>query len=233
MFACLIATGRSAARSNDSTIRIVRLLPVMFVLVSLVGMPTMSAPAAITFSFFAAWYLLLVDSSALDRVLRPMTRQPVWIGLWALVVVFAVGTAYSAGHGLRVAARAAQFDWPYSYGFSIPETGPAGQFRWAGKRGVIVLPAPKPWMKLTVSVNHADVFRKPVDVRVWRDSEKVLQATLKTLDPVTQYVRVPDGEKRIILQTEVNRVVRPADFGLSDSRELGLMVAWDFVDSPP
>jgi hypothetical protein len=27
--------------------------------------------------------------------------------------------------------------------------------------------------------------------------------------------------------------VRPADYGLSDKRELGLRVEWDFVDAPP
>jgi hypothetical protein len=27
--------------------------------------------------------------------------------------------------------------------------------------------------------------------------------------------------------------VRPADFGLRDARELGLLVGWEFVDAPP
>ena len=234
MFAYLIVTARSHDRSKRSMTGIVRFLPIMFTLVSLVGMPTMSAPAAITFSLFAAWYLLLIDSSALDRMLRPvLSSSSLWIVMWALVAIFAAGTAYSARHGLRVAARAAKFDWPYAYGFSGQEVGPAGQFRWTERRGVIVLDAAKPWMKLTVSVNHADVARKPVDVKVWRDGEEVLRTTLHSTDPVTEYVHVPAGEQRFVLETQVNRVVRPADFGLADTRELGLMVAWDFVDSPP
>lgn len=234
MFAYLIVTGRSHNRSKSSMTGIVRFLPIMFTLVSLAGMPTMSAPAAITFCVFAAWYLLLIDSSPLDRMLRSaLSVSSLWIVVWAVVAVFAAGTAYSASHGLRVAARAAEFDWPYSYGFYGPEMGPVGEFRWTGKQGVIVLQAPKPWMKLTVSVNHPDLAREPVDVKVWRDSEEVLRATLKTTNPVTEYIRVPAGDKRIVLETQANRVLRPADFGLQDPRELGVMVAWDFIDAPP
>lgn len=233
MFASLVAAGRPNRGSNRPVTNIVRLLPVMFVLVSLVGMPTMSAPAAITFSLFAAWYLLLIDSSMLDGPLRGVVdRSSVWLGVWALVAIFATGTVYAARHDLRAAARASEFGWPYSYGFSIPESGPAGEFRWAGRRGVVVLDAPRPWMRLTVSVNHADVIRKPVDVKVWRDNEQVIGTTLNSTEPVTEYVRIPAGKKRIVLQTEVNRVVRPSDYGAADSRELGLMVTWDFVDAP-
>jgi hypothetical protein len=97
---------------------------------------------------------------------------------------------------------------------------------------VTVVDAPGPWMKLTVSVNHPDVAQKPVDVRVWRDGEEVISASLNDSRPVTEYVRVPEGHPRIVLETWVNRVLRPADFGVPDARELGLMVQWEFVDTP-
>src|SRR5207245_4366051 len=83
MFAYLIVAGRSFDRSKNSTTGIVRCLPVMFTLVSLVSMPTMSAPAAITFSVFAAWYLLLLASSRLDRMLRPVLHSSaLWPFVW-------------------------------------------------------------------------------------------------------------------------------------------------------
>jgi hypothetical protein len=245
LFAYLLIAGRSKDGSTRSVTKIVRLLPVMFVLVSLVGMPTMSAPAAVTFAIFAAWYLLLVDSSALDSPLcwKIAGHSSVWLAMWAVVAIFAAGTAYAARHELRGAARAAEFDWPYSYGFYEPESGPAGEYRWVGRRGVIVLQAPKPWMRLTISLDPVDgdlrlesllrnaVLRKPLDVRVWRDGEEVLATALHSTNPVTEYVRIPAGRKRIVLETQVNRVLRPADFGLKESRELGVSVAWDFVDS--
>ena len=38
---------------------------------------------------------------------------------------------------------------------------------------------------------------------------------------------------RVVLETWVNRVVRPQDFGSADPRTLGLMVQWEFIDEPP
>jgi hypothetical protein len=87
-------------------------------------------------------------------------------------------------------------------------------------------------MRLTVSINHSDLSRKPVDVRVWCNDRVVLEKTLQTPDPVTEFVRMPDGEDRVVLETWVSRVMRPRDFGGSDPRDLGLMVQWDFVDAP-
>ena len=127
--------------------------------------------------------------------------------------------------------RAARFGWPYSYGFFAPEAGPNGEFRWAGRRAVTVLEAPKPWLRLTVSVNHADVARKPVDVALWRDGEEVLTRTLHSTEPVITYARVPEGHPRIVLDASASRVVRPADYLGEDSRDLGVMVQWEFVDS--
>ena len=242
MFAYLVVAGRSKPGSIRSVTKIVRLLPVMFVLVSLVGMPAMSAPAAVTFAIFSAWYLLLIDSSGLDGALSWKSSR-LWLAMWALVAIFAAGTGYAARHELRGAARAAEFDGPYSYGFYDPESGPEGEYRWVGRRGVIVLEAPKPWMRLTISLEPADgdlrlesllrnaVLRKALDVRVWRDGEEVLATALHTTKPVTEYVRIPAGRKRTVIETHVSRVVRPADFGLTDSRELGVSVAWNFVDA--
>jgi hypothetical protein len=71
-----------------------------------------------------------------------------------------------------------------------------------------------------------------VAVRVWRDGEEVLAASLATNAAVTRRIRVPAGHSRIVLETWVDRSVRPADFGSPDSRELGLMVRWGFADGP-
>jgi len=46
--------------------------------------------------------------------------------------------------------------------------------------------------------------------------------------PITRYVALRDGNKGMMVETWVNRSVRPADFGLQDRRELGLLVEWDF-----
>ena len=134
----------------------------------------------------------------------------------------------------RPPLRAIKADWRYSYGFYQPEPeAGGGEHRWAAQHAVDVFPTPKPWMALTVWVNHADIASKPVDVKVWRDRALVLQTRLTTTQPVTQYVRVPGHDTRVELETWVSRVLHPRDFGVADARDLGLLVKWTFVDAPP
>ena len=56
------------------------------------------------------------------------------------------------------------------------------------------IPAPKPWMRLTVSVNHLDIATHPVDAKVWCDDHLVLQTTLRTTAPGDRVrARFPKG----------------------------------------
>lgn len=231
-FGWFVLTTRTSGRRGLSASAVKGIL-VAIAFISLVGMPTQNAAVTMTFWTMAFWYVSLVTGPQPDAAGAARMTKATWLAVWAIVAMCTAGTGYFARHQLRVPSRAVTFGWPYTYGFSGPETGPAGPFRWAEKRGVIVLEAPKPWLKLSVAVNHADIARKPVDVKVWRDSEEVLRTTLTTADPIVKYVRIPGGHQRVVLDTWVSRVVRPADFGLQDSRELGLMVGWDFVDASP
>ncbi len=74
---------------------------------------------------------------------------------------------------------------------------------------------------------------RPVDVKVWRDRQLVVEERLTSTAPVTKYISVPDGDRRLLLETWVSRVIRPRDVGVADDRELGLLVKWDFLDAPP
>lgn len=230
-FGWFVLTARPSGQSRWAA-GAIRGALVAIALISTLGMPTQNLAVTLTFWTLAFWYVLLAGESSPPSAVKEPTPAGAWIAVAAVLAICVAGTAYSARHALRVPFRAAQFGWPYSYGLFAPETGPNGEFRWAGRRAVTVLDAPQPWMRLTVSVNHADVSRKPVAVTVWCDSVQVLTATLANSDPVTRYVRVPDGHPRIMLETWVNRVVRPADYGAADARELGLMVQWEFVENP-
>jgi hypothetical protein len=101
-------------------------------------------------------------------------------------------------------------------------------------------------MALTMSVNHFKIAGgsspsgishnapiRAVDVKVWRDQQLVAEEHLTSTAPVTEYISVPDGDKRVLLETWVSRVITPRDVGVADDRELGLLVKWDFVDAPP
>jgi hypothetical protein len=134
---------------------------------------------------------------------------------------------------MRPPFRQAAADIDYTYGFYPPE--PGGTLRWARQRAVDVIPVPrdKRWLQVTFLVQHIDLPQKPVDVKVWANRQLIAQTRLATIEPVTRYFRVPDGDKRVALETWVSRTLLPRDFGVPDDRELGLLVDWKFVDAPP
>ena len=57
-------------------------------------------------------------------------------------------------------------------------------------------------------------------------------ARLTDIVPITRYVAVRENRTRMTVETRVSRSVRPADYGFTDRRELGLLVDWDFVTAP-
>ena len=82
-------------------------------------------------------------------------------------------------------------------------------------------------------MNHIDIGARPVDMKAWVDGHLVVDTRLASTAPVTKYVRVPDGETRVLVETRVSRVIKPSDFGVPDDRELGLLVKWRFMTAPP
>lgn len=204
---------------------------IAFALISMFGVPGQDVSVSFTFWTMAFWYVLLAGEPQ-PTIWFNLFRS--WAAVAVVLVLFTAGTLVAATGNLRVPVRNQHLGHQYSYGFYGPEPdGAGGEVRWARKRAVIVLEAPKPWMKLTVSVNHADIMRRPVAVKVWRDREIVLDTQLATTEPVTRYITLSRDEKFVFIETWVNRFVRPSDYGLGDNRELGLLVKWTFVDSAP
>jgi hypothetical protein len=204
-------------------------------IISLVGMPTQHVAVTLTFWTLAYWYARLVGRPVeTSRDTAGARNRFNWLVVLGLAVTCSLGTWYLARHELRIANLAMRVGWDYSYGLYDAEREPNGRvFRWTMQRAVAVIPAPKRWLKLTVLVNHADLAAKPVQAKVWRDGVLVLDRRLTQIAPVTEYLRVRDGDARVALDFWCSRVFRPSDVGLNDSRELGLQVNWDFVDGPP
>lgn len=201
---------------------------VAFAAVSLVGMPGQDISVVITFWTIAFWYATLVGVPPTHALSRRA-----WALIAAIVLVYAAGTTYEAATRLRPLVRAQHFGIPYAYGIYAPEPdGQGGEFRWAQRRGAIVVDAPQPWMEIDVGVNHLDVAEKPVDVKVWVDGRLILETTLTSAEFVRRHVPVGRREARARIETEVSRVVRPRDFGVDDDRELGLLVRWQFLERP-
>jgi hypothetical protein len=215
--------------SIPSTAWAARGMLVGLALVSFVGVPAQSVAISITFWTMAYWFTDIVGRPAP----WPLTWRT-WATVSVIVLAFTIGTAYSAVTSLRPPMRAQRAGAPFSYGFYQPEPdGDGGEFRWARQRASIVLDAPHPLMTITVRVNHRDIASVPVDVKLWQDGQLVLDTTLNDDAPVTRSVRVSPTRGRVVLDSWVSRVVRPADLGAPDSRELGLMVNWSFSPALP
>ncbi|HEY3044915.1 MAG TPA: hypothetical protein VGJ39_12860 [Vicinamibacterales bacterium] len=229
-FLFLLVTARSRP-GRQLTATVLRLVLAGFGVISLVGMPAQSLIVAFTFWTLAFWFTretatpLPTDS----RGSQPSTIA--WVVLWVVVLGHTAGTAYVGWTTLRPPVRALRAELNYSLGFYLPEGDGSDAFRWAKQRAVAVMPAPKAWMEITVKVNHLDLARNPVDARVWIDGASILRTRLRTVDPVTRYVRVPAG-KRIMIETWVSRL-HTDETGPPDRRERGLLVRWNFVDVPP
>jgi hypothetical protein len=197
--------------------------------VSLLGIPTQDVLAAVTFWTAVAWY---VSIGGVTLNPAPLGRRA-WVAMAALLLAFGVETARAATTTLRVPVRARAIGWPYSYGFYWPEPdGSGGEHRWARGRATALVDAPARFMSISVRVNHGDVSERPVAAKVWSEGRLVLDTRLASTDPVRVMVRVPDGLRKILIDTWASRVVNPRALGVDDDRELGLLVGWTFSDTP-
>lgn len=199
-----------------------------FVIVSLVGVPAQSLPVAITFWTFAFWYVSLVGAPPAEPVAPKR-----WAVVAVVALVFLAGTVQAATTTLRLASRAQRAGFTFKYGLYDPERDPEfGEMRWARQRSAIVIDAGSRQMEVSVAVNHHDIQDHPVDAKVWIDGSLALDTRLTDTSWRTFPVRVPDGERRVILETWVSRVLNPFEFGVMDGRQLGLLVRWRFLGIP-
>lgn len=200
-------------------------------LASMLGIPTQNAALALTFWTAVFWYAGLVSGAA-DAVPAPNAGRPiVWAGVWLLAALHLAGFAYESWSHLRPPMRASRADWDYSYGVHDPDPhADGGTFRWAERRGAIVVPLTDRFLEVTAWVSHPDVAERPVSLEVFVDGEPLIYTLRDTADPITAAVRIPENRSRVILETRVDRTWSPADQGEPDERLLGPGVRWRFFD---
>jgi hypothetical protein len=140
----------------------------------------------------------------------------------ALVLVAAVGYARDNGYtSLKqrfgvlayLPDEAAEFE-----GFYRPETGPAGEFRWMPRRGIVNVARAQPF-RLRFTCENQDAEREPV-VLSWRfEGRDAGQVVFRRPGAVEQRFSFDSpGALRLV----VSRTHRP---GGSDRRELGVAVS--------
>jgi hypothetical protein len=183
---------------------------------------------AITFWTFAGLYVVLGPPVA-----RSMPFPRTWWPTALLVAVFTFGTWSVGVAKLRPPFRAQDNGVPYSYGFNPPEPdGRGGLQQWARQRAVTVVEAPKPSLRLAISVNHHDLAERPVHAKVWVNGALAMDTYLSTTQTVSKDISLDPARTHVAIETWVDRVVMPRDVGVNDGRELGLLVAWSGGTSP-
>src|SRR5262245_56726833 len=242
----------TAPSPKEFATTVVRGLLTGIALISVVGMPTLNVAVAITFWTLAFWCVELarapaavVPNASISLANTANTADTAaslagrlsnwtWLVVWVLVVASIGGTAYTARHRLRIPQLAVDVGFPYHYGFSEPERVDLANTSsvWSGRHAVAVLFPQTRWVKVTLSVDSLNITKGPVDVKMWCAGQLVVATKVGSVQPITHYVQLPEGAMRLLVETRVSRSVRPADFGMKDTRELGLLVAWEFVDAP-
>lgn len=200
-------------------------------LVSLVGMPTQNAALALTFWTLAFWYERLMAPDAVRSTGSRVPPVAVWAGVWVLAFGYAAGLAAASWFDLRVPYRAQRANWDYSYGFYEPELDSAGaEFRWAGRRGLAVVPLRDRWIEVSAWVHHRDMVERPVTLEVRVDGVPLINAVRQDASPLTEAVRIPEDRTRVLVEAEVDRTWCPCDWDQPDARQLGPGVSWRFID---
>jgi O-antigen ligase len=176
-----------------------------------------------TFFLFPA---LTGHAFVLDPGPRP-GPQRVWrrlalLVLGAALLAAAGAYAHDSGYpGLKrrfgVAAylpdEAAEFE-----GFYRPESGPAGEFRWMARRGIVNLASARPFT-LRFACEHPDAEREPVVLSLRFDDRDAVQIVFRRPGAVER--RFAFGSPGS-LRLGVSRTFRPA---ADDRRELGVAVS--------
>ena len=175
-------------------------------LASLLGVPTQHPATWLSVMTLLFWIVALSRDTQDDRA--PGSATPLMVGI-GLAVVSAASLAASATSDLRVPNRAFASEIAYSYGLSAPEgLSEYGELRWMATRAVRVMPVSHQWLRMTMWAPHADLATRPVQVHIRVNHQPSLAVDIRARDPLTVYVRMPDGAPWALLEAAVSRDVQ-------------------------
>jgi hypothetical protein len=185
---------------------------------SLLGVATQHPALFLTFTTLLYWFGALLDAPVPVTDARRVAPA-MWVAVVAIAIVAAAGQWMSATGDLRVPLRALRWGFPYAYGFSAAEPDAAlGPVRWTTHRAVGVVRAEHAYFAITASTPHASATN-PVRVRLWRGIERVIDVESRNSEPLTWLVRVPDGQRFLMIESDVTPVA-------ADGRGLKMAGRW-------
>jgi len=203
-----------------------------FAVASLFGMAGQSMPVIITFWTFVFWFVVAKDFAAEPTPAVSWSRRTTVFTV-ALVLLHAGVTMADARGDLLPRNRAMRFDIPYSHGLGDIDRDPNGGpgRRWTIKEAVAVIPVKGKVLKFVAWIDHPDGDERPVPVRIWADSKLVYSGDLKRSAAIRLDIPATPGTTHMVIETWIERLWRPTDYGRADRRELGLSIRdWEWED---
>jgi O-antigen ligase len=246
--AWLVFTRRAAAEHRIET-QTLRGLLVGIGAASLVGMPTQNPIVLLIFFYCIARFDLLTRAEGGPegpplRTNEPRTnerripdpRSPIPASAW--LAAFLIAISYAGAHlvlargPLKPLERAARTNRDYITGTYPSEPLAQGQFRWTRKHAQFSLAAPTSHLMIRYHLEHPDIGIRPVRLRITTPCQTIVDGFLKDGSVDGQALELPEGQSRVVLETDVSRTWRPTDYGKPDRRDLGAAVEADFVGTP-
>jgi hypothetical protein len=198
---------------------------------SLVGMPTQNPLVLLMFFACAARFEILTRG---EPIPNPESRVPViaWAAAFLIGIGYAGAQLVLARGPLKPLERAAHTNRDYIIGTYPSESLPQGQFRWTRRRATFALAAQSRHLMIRYHVEHPDVATHPVRLRIATPCQTIVDRVFTDMSVDGQALELPEGQTRVVFDTEVSRTWRPTDFGKPDRRDLGAAVEADFVETP-
>jgi len=196
---------------------------------SLVGMPTQNPIVLLMFFSCAARFEMLTRG---EQISESRVRMIAWAAAFLIAIGYAGAQLVLARGPLKPLERAARTNRDYITGTYPSESLPQGQFRWTRRRATFALAAQSTHLMIRYHVEHPDVGTHAVRLRIATPCQTIVDRVFTDMSVDGQALELPEGQTRVVFETEVSRTWRPTDFGKPDRRELGAAVEADFIETP-
>ena len=197
-----------------------------FLVASIFGMPAQSAAVLFTFWTFVFWLFLERGGAAATPSFN--WSKPAAMATVLLLAIHAGATFVDARDDLWPRNRSVRFGWFYKYGMSELEPDPGGnpvQRRWTiMPKSLAVVPVNGKTLKFVAWIDHPDGDERPVKTKVWADGNLVFDGEIRRSAPLFMDIAATPGRTHMILETEIDRLWAPRDYGMKDMRGLGLSI---------
>ena len=245
LIAWLVLTRRSRPDARIET-QTLRGLLVGIGAASLLGMPTQNPIVLLIFFYIAARFEMLTSipiepglapdfakaTSGENAGPYPRADRLAWIVGVVIAVAYAGGHLALARGPLKPLERAARTNRDYVTGTYTSERLPQGQFRWTTKHATFALGAPSRFLVIRYHIEHPDADTQPVRLRITTPCETLVDQFRSDSGVNARAFELPEGQNRVVFDTDVSRTWQPSRFGQADTRELGVAIEADFVGTP-